>query len=420
VRKLLWILSLIVVAAFPANARADGIAFAGVKDGGDGTASPDGLVHYVTLPMSNQTVVTKVSAEGSVLAFRALPGAWGIPMVAFDGTTAGLSADGRILVLAQPPIGRMRQVSRFPVLQTRNLRSSDVVRLEGSFSFDALSPDGSTLYLIEHVNRKDVAEYQVRAYDLMQKRLLPYVIRDHRSNQVEMYGYPMSRATSDDGRWAYTLYQGTHHSFVHALDTVARTAVCIDLPMDTPPEYVGDAHLVLGPDGKTLIVDSPVGGVVALIDTERLALRSQPQESEPTAPAEETFPWLLAAGAFAFAFLAASLRVRRLRPGPVLAPVVSPAQKVATQGLLEEQRRPAARAFSRATSDVAGCYARTAPFDLCTMTSPPVIFGGLGTRVSSFSSRSQLATTRVDSSACADVSKKLTELMTPSPASMRK
>jgi hypothetical protein len=335
VRKLLWILSLAAIAAFPATARADGIAFSGVKDGGDGTASADGLLHYVTLPMPKQTVVTKVTAEGSVLKFRTLPGAWGIPMVAFDGSTGGLSAYGRILVLAQPPIGRMRHVSRFPVLETTNLRLVDLVTLEGSFSFDAISPDGSTLYLIEHVNRKDVAEYQVRAYDLAKDRLLPYVIRDHRSNQVEMYGYPISRATSSDGRWAYTLYQGSHHSFVHALDTEARKAVCVDLPMDTPPEYVADARLALGPGGQNLTVDSTVGGILAVIDTERLALRPR-QSNRPAASAgEEGFPWMLVVGALAVASLAASARVRRLRPH-------------------ENQRRPAERALFRASSGLAG------------------------------------------------------------------
>jgi hypothetical protein len=334
VRKLLWIVALGAMAAFPATARADGIAFAGVQHGGKGVASTDALVHYVTLPVRKQTVITKVGAEGGVLAFRALPGAWGIPMVAFDGSTAGLSADGRILVLAQPPIGRMRQVSRFPVLRATNLRPIEVVTLEGSFSFDALSPDGSTLYLIEHVNRNDVAEYQVRAYDLAQKRLLPYAIRDHQSNQVEMYGYPMSRVTGVDGRWAYTLYQGRHHSFVHALDTVARKAVCIDLPMDTPPEHVGDARLVLGPGGETLTVDSRAGGTVAVIETGNLtlrpvetdvSLRSAQRDVSPrraqagvpaAAPADEEFPWLLLASAFAVALLLAGLRVRRRRPVP--------------------------------------------------------------------------------------------------------
>ena len=302
------------MAAFPATARADGIAFAGVKQGGNGVASFDARVRYVTLPLRKQTVVTKISAEGAVLAFRTLPGAWGIPMVAFDGSSGGLSADGRILVLAQPPIGRMREVSRFPIVQTRNLRAIEVVTLKGSFSFDALSPDGSTLYLIEHVNRNDVAEYQVRAYDLSQERLLPYVIRDHQSNRAEMYGYPMSRATSGDSRWAYTLYQGSHHSFVHALDTVARKAVCIDLPMDTPRERVADARLVLGPGGDTLTVDSRTGGTLAVIDTDKLALRPEKTDLAAAAPTAERFPWLLVAGAFAVAALVAGLRVRRLRP----------------------------------------------------------------------------------------------------------
>jgi hypothetical protein len=45
-------------------------------------------------------------------------------------------------------------------------------------------------------------------------------------------------------------------------------------------------------------------------------------------------------------------------------------------------------------------------------------FGGFGSAVSSFSSRTQLDATRVDSSACAEVSKKPTELMTPLPASI--
>ena len=39
---------------------------------------------------------------------------------------------------------------------------------------------------------------------------------------------------------------------------------------------------------------------------------------------------------------------------------------------------------------------------LCTTTSPLVIFGAFGSAVSSFSSRTQLDATRVDSSACAD------------------
>ena len=47
-----------------------------------------------------------------------------------------------------------------------------------------------------------------------------------------MAGFPQTRATSPDGRWAYTLYEPAerdHPAFIHALDTKRGTAVCIDL-----------------------------------------------------------------------------------------------------------------------------------------------------------------------------------------------
>ena len=41
-------------------------------------------------------------------------------------------------------------------------------------------------------------------------------------------GLPISRVTSHDGSWAYTLYGGPHETFIHALDTLNAGAVCID------------------------------------------------------------------------------------------------------------------------------------------------------------------------------------------------
>ena len=356
-RKLVLIACLAAAAVWPAAARADGIAFAGVAHMGSGVASADERFRYVTLPLEERTVLTKIDAVGAIVGYRPLAGAWGIPMVAFDGSTGGLSADGRTLVLAQPPIGRMHEVSRFPVIRTKTLRRIATVTLRGSFSFDAVSPDGKTLYVIEHVNRRDVAEYQVRAYDIPGERLLPYPIRDHSSNEAEMYGFPRSRATSPDGRWAYTLYEGGHHSFVHALDTVARTAVCVDLPMDTPPEHVADARLVPGAGGGTLAVESPTAGTVAIVDTKTLTLRPEPADTPavlagPPAPApaptEQPVPagWrigTLLAGAIALA--AAALGLRRLRrvrrsaldePGLVLAPLEGAPRDELDLGLNDE------------------------------------------------------------------------------------
>ncbi len=50
-----------------------------------------------------------------------------------------------------------------------------------------------------------------------------------------MRGQAVTRATTRNGRWAYTLYaRMKHEPFVHALDTKRRKALCIDLPVDMP------------------------------------------------------------------------------------------------------------------------------------------------------------------------------------------
>jgi hypothetical protein len=317
-KKLLWAAALVALAAFPATAKADGIAFAGTENARTGAASPNGGAHYVTLSLPKQTVVTKVGADGAIFSYTSLSGQWGIPIVAFDGSTAGLSHDGKTLVLAQPPIGQMRKLSKFAVLFTPTLRAEPrIVALRGSWSYDALSPDGKTLYLIEHVNRQDVSQYRVRAYDLESNRLLPKPIRDPKTGEV-MHGSPVTRATSADGRWVYTLYQAEGHSFVHALDTVNRKAACIDLPADTPPEYVGDSRLVVAPSGD-LTVDSRSGGVLAVIDTRKHELRAS-EETRVTAEAGGSIPWPWIGGSLA-ALLAAVALLARRRLGPVAAVV---------------------------------------------------------------------------------------------------
>ena len=309
-KKLLWAAALVALAAFPATATADGIAFAGTENARTGAGSPGTGTHYATLSLPRQTVVTKVGFNGSIISYRSLRGQWGIPIVAFDGSKGGVSHDGKVLVLAQPPIGRMRRVSSFAVLSTRGLEPLQTVVLRGSWSFDALSPDGKTLYLIEHVNRRDVSQYSVRAYDLEAKRLLPDPIRDPKTGEI-MHGYPVTRATSGDGRWVYTLYQAEHHSFVHALDTVNRQAACVDLPKGTPSEYVSDAKLSFGRQGN-LVVNSRSGGFLAVIDTTTHTLGLPAVER---AGAADGIPRLaLGAGAATLLAVLAFFLRRRLRP----------------------------------------------------------------------------------------------------------
>jgi hypothetical protein len=129
------------------------------------------------------------------------------------------------------------------------------------FSFDAVSPDGRWLYLIEHLGQP---QYRVRVYDLASGRLARAPIADPALRKARMAGYPAARATSTDGRWAYTLYRnGDRTGFVHALDTARRAAVCVGLPR--PGER-------LALHGTRLVVTRADGARVAVVDTRRLRL----------------------------------------------------------------------------------------------------------------------------------------------------
>jgi len=195
-----------------------------------GTAS-NGVAEYT----ANVHGATTVVGDGSRRI--SLAGKWGLPRVTLNNDVGGLSSDGRVLVLARDEVahqsGRLSRTSSFAVLATKPLHLRATVRVNGDFGFDALSPDGRMLYLIQHVSQEDLFQYRVRAYDLRTGRLMPRVIADKRQRDWNMNGYPVARATTKDGRFVYTLYSNANnYPFVHALDTVHRTAVCVGIPWD--------------------------------------------------------------------------------------------------------------------------------------------------------------------------------------------
>lgn len=234
-RRLALCLAIVVAALATAPAAlADGGPFF-VTQGGAGVANHDGRFHYVTVSNgASTTVLEKVQvAGGQVGSWIPLKGSWGTPIV---GTTdqigQGLSRDGRTLVLASTT-GPGSLSSRFLVIDTRRMRLLRTIVLRGSFSFDALSPDGSRMYLIQYAYGRsgDLTDYIVRAYDLRTNRLLPGRIAARSEDEESMAGTPVTRTTSAGGRWVYTLYQKpSGEPFVHALDTVGAKAYCIDLP----------------------------------------------------------------------------------------------------------------------------------------------------------------------------------------------
>ena len=225
-----------VLAAIAAGAGgANGSPYSpGLDYGWEGVRAPSGDVRYVTLGTPRSTVVAAIAVRGGrVVRSRALRDFYGVPLVAYDGTTAGPSGDGRTLVVASyGPLPGTAGTTRFLSMRAKTLRPHRRIELRGSWSFDAISPDGSKLYLVEHISAGPSPRYRVRAYDLAAGRLLPNAVIDRLVSKAIMGGQPATRVTTSDGRWAYTLYARRNGKpFVHALDTARRRALCIDLPL---------------------------------------------------------------------------------------------------------------------------------------------------------------------------------------------
>lgn len=240
-------------------ALADGPLF--VTQGGAGVATRDGAFHYVAVPDGTSgTLVEKIEVpQGQVYSWVRLDGSWGNPALGAGATVGeGLSHDGRTLVLASTA-GPYGSPSRFVVVDTRLMRVVRTITLHGSFSFDALSPDASRLYLIQYAfgRQGDLSDYIVRGYDLRANRLLPGRIADRTQKDWSMHGSPVTRTYSGGGRWVYTLYENPgDYPFVHALDTVRGKAHCIKLPWEDDRNQDGLWNLVLGvrDGGRTLAV----------------------------------------------------------------------------------------------------------------------------------------------------------------------
>jgi hypothetical protein len=224
----LVVAALAVIGSASADAQKGGPAT--VLDAGRGVVAPGGKTRYVTLSTGRQTILSFVQIPGGqVLRWRLLRGYFGVPVVGVDGTTDGVSQDGRTLVLASLYDGERTQ---FAVVDTKTLKLRRVA-FRGSWSYDAISPDGSLFYLVQYKGLGTSPSYRVRVYDLEARRLFARPVVDADIGERLMFGWSVTRQTSPSGRWAYTLYaRQKREPFVHALDTVSRRALCIDLPLD--------------------------------------------------------------------------------------------------------------------------------------------------------------------------------------------
>jgi hypothetical protein len=301
------IAALLATFIVPTAAWADGLPVLNVDVGSSGVTAPGLNVRYVTIPAVRNTLVGMIAVNGGkVVRTRLLHGTFTVPAVAYDGSAGGLSADGSTLVLISPRQGFPRAKTTFKLLEATLLRPKKTLTLQGDFSFDALSPDGRWIYLIEYTSPVDPLKYQVRVLDAATGKLQPQPIVDPRDPGEKMNGDPLTRTSSPDGRWAYTLYSGTEHPFVHALDTVARDARCVDLDSLTGRKDLPSLRLSLGSDGRDLSVQAPGGEQLAVVGTQTFETAIPDAERGRRTAGMLALPVLLAGAALVYG----ALRVR--------------------------------------------------------------------------------------------------------------
>jgi hypothetical protein len=250
----------LATAALPPVVAADGPP-QGVAQDGIGIVSPDGKTRYVTWTSGSNVVLEAVNTRGgTIVDERVLHSPFAIPAISY--TPTGITPDGKTLVLTTWP-WRSGPAS-FLALSVPDFVTRHVVTLggDGSWSFDAISPGARTLFLIQSVTGGEY--YRVRAYDLSRHRLLKRVIADRRETGP-MVGAPAGRAQTRDGRWLYTLYErGDGTAFVHVLDAVRGTAVCVDLKSKGWADP-WDTRMWLSKDGRLLHLRQT--GLAVVLDT---------------------------------------------------------------------------------------------------------------------------------------------------------
>lgn len=250
------------------------------------TATPDGDATIV------RDLVVQPGFGGPELR---VAGRWQLPTVGLDPVPVGRSLDGSTIALVERAYDGSTDatpgLSRFAIVEhaVRNkvqtagdapLRLARVIELPGSFEYDALSPDGRILYVVQHLDEQAGGRYQVRAVDVPTGVMRDAVIVDKGNPDETMAGAPIAQVRQASGL-VLTLYNGPEHPFIHALMSSEAWAVCIDLPADgsfgaavaRDPTAALDWGLAEKANGATVYALNASLGIVVEIDPAQLTVR---------------------------------------------------------------------------------------------------------------------------------------------------
>ena len=214
-----------------------------------------------------------------------IDGHWQLPTVGLDPLPVGRSLDGSTIVLVEGAYDPSAGLSRFAIVQHHllkavstvgdaPLRLAHMIELPGAFEYDAISPDGGILYVVQHLDAKIGGHYQVRAIDVASGVMRESVIVDKGNPEERMAGTPIAQVRRPGGL-VLTLYRGPEHPFIHALNSTDAWAICIDLPAVSGGGAAASLDWGLAPsaDGASVFAVNASLGLAIDVDLNGLAVR---------------------------------------------------------------------------------------------------------------------------------------------------
>jgi DNA-binding beta-propeller fold protein YncE len=215
---------------------------------------------------------------------RSVEGLWRLPTLGRDALPVGVSADGSTVVLVEDGADADVATTRFAVVT--NGEATRIIELPGAFEYDGMAPDGSILFVVEHLPSPPDAHYRVRAVDVLTGLLRDEVIVDKRNLDAAMGGWPITQLRHDEGM-VFTLYRGTDHTFIHALNSREAWAICLGLPMvgADDDEAAQDWGLGQTADGRVVYAVNATLGLVVAIDPGELSIKATARFDAPRAAA---------------------------------------------------------------------------------------------------------------------------------------
>ena len=221
-----------------------------------GTANFNWSRYYTVTPVNGNGRLSAIDpASGRTIAQTTIPAGYALPNLGYQGPTAGLSPNGQWLALTDNGRATTGKLVTSLLVGASSLSGSfKTVRLDGAFSFDAISNDGQSLYLIQQMG--DPNHYQVRLYQIGPDGagLVTQPVVDKRESTEPMNGIRGDSVADPNGKYVYTVYARDAGPFIHALPLDQQFAWCVDLPSKTTTnlEQQFGWSLAISPNGLTV------------------------------------------------------------------------------------------------------------------------------------------------------------------------